>query len=147
MTFEIPTIETKRLLLRGHKADDFAAASLMWADPMVVKFIGGQPSTSQQTWARILGYLGHWDLMGFGYWAIELKDSRTFIGELGFADFKREITPSISGIPELGWALIPAAHGKGYAQEALEAVIGWGQKNLKSDEIVSIINTENIKSH
>src|ERR1700736_1329189 len=110
-----PTIETARLLLRAHRPADFAARVAMWTDPVVTRFIGGKPSTEQQTWARLLNYAGHWALLGFGYWAIEEKASGAFIGELGFADFKREIDPAMRDVPELGWTLASAAHGRGYA--------------------------------
>src|SRR5688500_3429452 len=109
----IPTLQTPRLVLRAHALSDFDAAVAMWADPVVVRYTIGQPSTAQRTWLRLLTYLGHWDLMGYGYWAVEEKATGRFIGEVGFADFKRGLDPSIEGVPELGWVLAPHAHGKG----------------------------------
>jgi RimJ/RimL family protein N-acetyltransferase len=146
MSFQAPTLETERLKLRSHRLEDFSDFAAMWTDPIVVKHIGGKPSTEQQSWARLLNYVGHWSLMGFGYWAIEEKSSGKFIGELGFADFKREMSPSIAGIPELGWALTSFSHGKGYATEALQKVIEWGETNLKTDRIVCIIDPGNKRS-
>ncbi|HEV7178226.1 MAG TPA: GNAT family N-acetyltransferase, partial [Candidatus Baltobacteraceae bacterium] len=117
----IPVIETDRLLLRAHRLDDFPASLAMWTDPIVVKHIGGVPSTEQASWFRLMRYLGQWPLLGFGYWAIEEKSSGAFAGDIGFADFKRDIQPSIAGVPELGWALPTPMHGKGYATEAARA--------------------------
>lgn len=142
----IPLIETTHLRLRGHRAEDFSALKAMWADPRVVEHISGIPSTEQQSWMRLMNYLGHWGLMGFGYWAIEEKSSGAYVGEIGFADFKREITPSIVGTPESGWVLASAFHGKGYATEALKAILEWGDKNLTVKKTVCIINPENIRS-
>jgi len=96
----VPVVETARLRLRGHRLDDLDECMAMWADPIVTRFIGGKPSTQQQTWARVLGYVGHWSLLGFGYWAIEEKASGRFIGEIGFADFKREIAAPMKDVPE-----------------------------------------------
>lgn len=132
-------IETPRLRLRPHRAEDHAACAAMWADPAVTRFIGGQPSTSTQSWQRLLAYVGHWSLAGFGYWAIEERSGGAFVGELGFADCWRELEPSISGAPEAGWALAPRMHGRGYATEALRAAHAWGDANLAAERTVCLI--------
>lgn len=141
-----PVIETERLILRPHRFEDFKACYAMWADPVVTRFIGGKPASEQQTWARLLSYIGHWALMHFGYWAVMEKATQLYIGELGFADFKRELKPSITGIPEVGWALASHAHGKGYATEALQAVVAWGDANLNASQTVCIIDPANRQS-
>jgi len=118
----------------------------MWSDPLVTRFTIGDPAPAPATWRRLLAYRGHWLLLGFGYWAVEEKSTGRFIGELGFAEFKRDIQPSIEGIPELGWALIPDAHGKGYATEALRAVVAWGDNHFGSAQTVCIIYSDNVAS-
>jgi len=138
-----PLLESERLLLRPHHVSDLDASAQMWGDPIVTQFIGGKPCTRQQAWTKILVYAGHWKLMGFGYWAVEEKSSRSFIGEIGFADFKREITPSIAGTPELGWALLPSAHGKGYATEALLKAIEWAESGFTWNKSVCMIHPNN----
>ncbi len=142
----VPRIETERLQLRGHRLDDYPACTAMWADPAVTRFIGGTPSSPQQTWARMLAYVGHWSMRRFGYWALEEKDSGTFVGELGFADFKRDIAPSMSGVPELGWALVSSAHGRGFATEAVRAAVAWGDAAFGSARTVCLIHPDNVAS-
>lgn len=115
----------------------------MWSDPNVVRHTIGAPSSEQRTWARLLAYLGHWQLLGFGYWAVEEKCSEQYVGELGFANFKREIQPSIEGVPEMGWALATAVHGRGYATEALSAVAAWGDAQFVDPRTVCIISQSN----
>jgi RimJ/RimL family protein N-acetyltransferase len=139
-------METQRLRLRAHRADDFAACVAMWSDPVITRYTIGDPSPPQRTWLRILAYRGHWDLMGFGYWAVEEQATGCYIGELGFADFKRGIEPAIEGVPELGWALISQAHGKGYATEALKAAVSWGDAHLGAARTVCIIHRDNQRS-
>ncbi len=141
-----PTIVTPRLRLRRHEVDDYEASATMWADEIVVRHIGGRPSTRPQAWARILSYAGLWAMLGFGYWAIEERSTGIFVGEVGFADFKREIAQSMRDVPEAGWALVPSAHGKGYATEALGAAIAWGDANLASARTVCMIDPENAAS-
>jgi RimJ/RimL family protein N-acetyltransferase len=141
-----PPLETARLKLRAHRLEDFDSSFAMWSDPGVTRYIGGKPSTEQEAWSRLLRYPGHWALLGFGYWAVEEKTTGEFIGELGFGEFRREITPPIDGIPELGWALAPRAHGKGYATEALRTVVAWADERFNWPRTVCIIAPENVPS-
>jgi RimJ/RimL family protein N-acetyltransferase len=141
-----PEIETDRLTLRGHRVDDFDASFGMWSDPVVTRFIGGKPSSRQQAWSRLLNYVGHWALLGFGYWALEEKASGQFVGELGFADFKRDLDPSMRGVPELGWALASSFHGRGYATEAVRAAVAWGDARFGPARTFCLIDSENLTS-
>lgn len=143
ISFQIPQIETERLILRGHQTSDFESLAGMWAHPIVVQHITGVPSTESQSWVRLLNYTGHWAHMGFGYWAVVEKSSGQYIGDVGLADFKRDIQPSMKGLHEMGWILSPHVHGKGYAVEAVQAVIAWGKSNLKTDRFVCIIAPKN----
>lgn len=142
----IPVIQTPRLTLRGHRIGDFQECAAMWSDPIVTKYTIGSPSPANRTWGRMMTYVGHWELLGFGYWAIEENISKKFIGELGFADFKRDISPSIEGVPEIGWAFAAHCHGKGYATEALKAALVWGDQNLNTPRTVCLIHGENTAS-
>ena len=59
-----PTLETPRLALRAHRRDDFAACAAMWADPEVVRHIGGRTFSAEESWSRLLRYGGLWTLLG-----------------------------------------------------------------------------------
>ncbi len=142
----VPVIETERLVLRGHRLDDFEALAAMWGDPEVARFIGGKPSTRDDSWARLLRYVGHWQLLGFGFWAVEVKGERQLIGDVGFADWKRDITPSLDGVPEGGWVFSPAVHGRGYASEAVQAVVAWGDQHWGGKTTACIVSPDNIAS-
>ena len=139
----VPVLETERLILRGHMLDDFPDSLALWSNPDVTRFIGGRPSTREEAWGRLLRYAGHWSLLGFGYWAVEEKGTGRFIGETGFAEGRREIEPSLEGIPEIGWALSPDVHGKGYATEAVQAVMAWGESHFGAVRTACIIAPEN----
>lgn len=141
----VPTIETERLRLRGHTAEDFDANFAMWSDERVTRHIGGKPSTREEAWARMMRYPGLWALLGYGYWLIEEKATGAFVGEGGFADFKRIMTPTLDA-PEQGWALAPSAWGKGYAIEAVQAMLAWGENHFGSTRFVAIIDEGNTAS-
>jgi RimJ/RimL family protein N-acetyltransferase len=143
---EVPILETLRLKLRGHRLDDFVHCAAMWADPGVTRFIGGQPLREEEAWTKFLRYAGHWALLGFGYWVVEEKATGDFVGEIGFADYKRDLQPSLKGVPEIGWVLASHAHGKGYATEAVRTVSAWGDAHFQSPRSACIIAPENFAS-
>jgi RimJ/RimL family protein N-acetyltransferase len=135
-----PELVTARLTLRGHRIDDFAAMAAMWADAAVVRFISGAPSSEAESWSRLLRYIGHWHALGFGYWAIVDRESGAFLGDVGLADYKRDLTPPLGAAPEIGWVLAPAAHGRGLATEAAAAVVAWADATLAQDRTVCIFD-------
>jgi RimJ/RimL family protein N-acetyltransferase/mRNA-degrading endonuclease toxin of MazEF toxin-antitoxin module len=139
----IPVLQTERLILRPHRMDDLESCVATWAHPDVVRYTIGQPSSAQKTWLRILGYLGHWPLMGYGYWAIEERTTGRYVGELGFADFKRDIGTPWQDVPEAGWALTPSVWGKGYATEGMRAALAWADANVQSKTMTCLIHPEN----
>jgi RimJ/RimL family protein N-acetyltransferase len=121
----VPRLETARLVLDAHRPADLPSLASLWSDPRIAAAIGTTPATRQESWSRLLRYRGLWPVLGFGYWAIREKPHSTYIGDIGFADFHRENARSIEGLPEAGWALLPAAHGSGLATEALRACLAW----------------------
>lgn len=140
---DCPVLVTERLTLRAHTVRDFADSAAMWADPVVVKHIGGVPFSPEDVWSRILRYAGLWPLLGFGYWTIRESDSGRFVGEAGFADFRRQMVPDLASAPECGWALAGWAHGMGYASEALRTILDWGDRSLEGNGTVSLIEPAN----
>jgi RimJ/RimL family protein N-acetyltransferase len=142
----VPVIETARLRLRAHRAEDHAACLGIWSDPEVTRYIGGRPFTAEEVWKRLLQYVGLWSLLGYGYWAVEEKATGRYIGDIGFADFRREMEPSLHGMLEFGWVLAPHAHGKGYASEAVAAAVAWGEQHFPALRAVCIISPENLPS-
>jgi RimJ/RimL family protein N-acetyltransferase len=89
---------------------------------------------------------GHWQLLGYGTWAVEEKASGELIGNVGFAEKKRPKGHPASGAPEMGWSLAYAGHGKGYATEAVHAALIWGHEHFGTRRTVCVINTENTAS-
>jgi RimJ/RimL family protein N-acetyltransferase len=144
-----PELTTERLVLRRPALTDFADSVALWTDPDVVRFIGGRPFTSEETWARLLRYVGHWSVMDYGFWVIRERAGGRFVGEIGFANFRRELEPSFGEAPEVGWALRPWAHGRGMASEALRAVLEWGEARFGSDArtvcMIDPMNTPSVR--
>jgi RimJ/RimL family protein N-acetyltransferase len=143
----VPVIETERLVMRGHRLDDFDDSSALWADPEVTRFIGGKPQTREEAWTRLLRYIGHWSVMGYGYWVVTERATGRFAGEVGFAEYRRAMEPSIEGTPEIGWVLAGWARGQGYATEAVRGAVMWGEANFgPGQRTVCIIAPGNLAS-
>lgn len=141
----VPTLQTGRLTLRGHTPADFGECAAMWGDPRVTRHIGGRPSTEEEVWTRVLRYAGMWALLGFGYWVVRERETGRFVGEVGLADFRRDITPPLDA-PEAGWVLAPWAHGQGFATEAVRATLSWADAHLAAPRTVCMIAPGNAAS-
>jgi len=118
----------------------------MWADPVTVRYIGGKPATTEESWTRLLRYAGHWAMLSFGYWAIEEKATGQYVGEAGFADYKRIHESSLKTLPEIGWVIAPGSHGRGYATEAVHAALEWGDANFARTKTTCLIEPGNVQS-
>jgi RimJ/RimL family protein N-acetyltransferase len=138
------TLRTQRLVMTPHGLADFPDQAAMWADPAVVKYIGGIPATAEDAWARLLRCAGCWALMGHGMWAVREAVSGRYIGDIGFLEARRTGVDGFNGDPEIGWTLNTHAHGKGYACEAVSAALAWGQGRFK--RTVAMISPENTAS-
>jgi RimJ/RimL family protein N-acetyltransferase len=142
-----PTLTTSRLILRAHTRADYEALHAIWSHKEVMRFIGGRASTRQDSWFRLMRYLGHWSLMGYGYFALCERDSGRYIGDMGVANHKRGLHPDFDDAPETGWVLAPETFGKGYATEAMGAVLGWFEAVHGKGRTVCMIESLHTKSH
>ncbi len=138
-------VETGRLILRPHGLADFEDSYAMWSDPEIVRHISGQPQTREAVWQRLLRYAGLWALLGYGYWAVFERDGGRFAGEVGVADFHRDIDWGTDA-PECGWVMASRAQGRGYASEAVAAALDWRDRTLAGDRTVCLISPDNSAS-
>lgn len=135
------TLETERLLLRAFRNADHPAYAEMCADPEVMKYLGtGVTLNSMEAWRAIAGILGHWRLLGYGMFAIEVKATGELAGRTGFLD-----PPGWPGF-ELGWVLGRPHWGKGYAIEAARACLDYAFGPLGRDRVISLIRPGNERS-
>ena len=143
---DVPVLQTERLVLRGHRVEDFDAHAALWADPVVTRFIGGQPFTREQAWVRLLRHAGMWQMLGFGFWVVTERETGLLIGEAGFHELKRDVEPSLEGTIEAGWGFLPDTHGKGIASEVISAMLGWGDAQFQSRRMTCLIDPANSAS-
>jgi RimJ/RimL family protein N-acetyltransferase len=143
---QAPVLRTARLTLRPYCAGDADAVAAMMGDDEVMRHLGGRGIGREEAWRKLLCCHAGWSLFGFGYWAVERRSDGVMIGQAGFADFQREMAPSIAGLPEMGWLFAREAAGQGYATEAAAAGLAWIDAALRPAETVAIIDEANLAS-
>jgi RimJ/RimL family protein N-acetyltransferase len=136
---DAPIIETERLILRGWREEDYQPFAAMMADPETARFIGGVQSAND-AWRTMATIIGHWQLRGYGFWVVERKSDKTFLGRIGL--WQPEGWPGM----EVGWGLARGHWGNGYATEAAKASLDYGFHNYKVAKLISTIHPENIPS-
>ena len=141
-----PTLKTPRLTLSPPTLDDFEDSRAMWADPLVTRHVGGRPFTEEESWTRLMRARGLWEVLCFGYWAVRETATGRYVGEVGFADLRRELEPILYGLPEMGWVLTAWSHGQGFGTEAVEAGLAWIDETLAPPVVPCIINVANAPS-
>jgi len=133
--------ETSRLQLRDWEETDLEPFSRLNADAEVMKYFS-KTLTSEETNEFYRYIISGLKECGFGLYAVEFKESKDFIGFIGFhlATFAADFTPCI----EIGWRLKREAWGKGYATEGAAACLQYGFNHLGFQDIYSFtadINT------
>ena len=141
-----PEILTERLRLRAYNMGDFEFLVKMWSDPRTTEFIDATPRSREVCWAKFLRMIGHWKMLGYGYWLVEERTTRAPLGEAGLSQMMREIDPPLGDDFEVGYAFAPEACGQGYATEAVEAAVKWGQTTFPEKGFCCIISPENAPS-
>jgi RimJ/RimL family protein N-acetyltransferase len=137
---EVPTRETERLRLRSLRQSDYEDYAAMKADPEVLRYLvgsGGVPWDRGRSWRHMAFLVGHWHLVGAGMWAIEHKETGSFLGIVGFG--------APEGWPgfELAWTLARRWWGHGYATEGAREALAYAFNDLKRDRVISMIDPEN----
>ncbi|AAV96484.1 GNAT family N-acetyltransferase [Ruegeria pomeroyi] len=134
----IPTLHTERLTLRAPQLADFEHWAAFFASPRAVHERGMMDrAAAWRVWASDVAI---WTLRGYGPFGVELRDTGTYVGEVGIYE------PDGYPGPELGWFVIPEAEGKGYAAEAARAVMIWARRNFGWDQLTNIIDPANQRS-
>lgn len=141
MSRHVPTINTSRTTLRAMRPGDFDRFAEIWTNDEVVRFIGGQPRCRDMSWKVFLQIAGHWQMTGFGQWAIEAHDTRGIVGQTGFFFGARGMGHDFDSVPEAGWVLAPEAQGRGLGAEAAKAAHDWFDR-VVTGPLVCMIDPE-----
>jgi RimJ/RimL family protein N-acetyltransferase len=129
-------IVTERLVIREWSLADEAALAQLFGDPDVVRYIAFGDHTTQSLIER---YLSDQQQLGFAFYALCTREGE-ILGEVGFHVYEP------TGEPELGWALVPRAWGKGYATEGARACIEALFAQSEHERILAQVDLRNARS-
>ncbi|MGN7471248.1 GNAT family N-acetyltransferase [Brevibacillus sp. SAFN-007a] len=136
---QIHSLSTERLLLRPMQPADAPALFTFWSDPNVSKHMNIEAMTRTKQAEDMISLIN--DLCAKDQacrWSIVLKDSGETIGSCGFNSFDFD-----HGRTEIGYELGYPYWGKGYATEAVRAVIGYGFFQLGLNRVEAKVEPEN----
>jgi ribosomal-protein-alanine N-acetyltransferase len=135
----IPTLETKRLLLREISKDDADGIFSCFSNENVTRYYG------QETLDNIEQAKGFVDFFANSYkekrgvrWGIELKGNQGIIGTIGFNAWSPKHKRA-----EIGYEIHPEHWRKGYTFEAVSKVIQYGFDELGLTRIGAVVFMNN----
>ncbi|MGI9436273.1 MAG: GNAT family N-acetyltransferase [Geminicoccaceae bacterium] len=139
----VPTLRTRRLLLRPWRMEDLHPLASMNADSEVMRYFPAVLDR-QASAAMMARNDAHVRRHGFGWWAIETPGGTDFAGavSLQLAGFEAHFTPCF----EIGWRLPKRFWGMGYASEAANVVANFAFDDLLLDKLIAMTAHHNHRS-
>ncbi|MEM6307417.1 MAG: GNAT family N-acetyltransferase [Pseudomonadota bacterium] len=132
------TLTTDRLTLRKPELRDLDAIVVFYQQERS-KFVGG-PMGHGPAWRQYAAEVGHWELLGFGLWAVTITATDELVGLVG------PWFPGDWPETEIGWLMLEGHEGQGYATEAARAAVDDAYLRLGWDTAVSYIDPLNAAS-
>lgn len=139
----VRTLETQRLLLRQWKESDYPAFAHMSADAETMRYF---PSVLTDEQSRDIADRCR-ELInqrGWGFWAVEVKETNEFAGFIGLHVPSAELP--FSPCVEVGWRLARDFWGQGFATEGAQAALDFAFVELALTEVVAFTALKNKRS-
>lgn len=136
-------LEGPRVVLRPLAEPDRAALAAINGDAEVMRHFPS-PMTRAESDAFQDRIAAHFAEHGYGFWAIEDRDTGALAGLCGLLTIPWEarFTPAV----EIGWRLAPGFQRRGYAEEAARLSLAAGFGALKLPEIIAFTTPSNTRS-
>jgi RimJ/RimL family protein N-acetyltransferase len=139
-------LETGRLILRDHRAEDLDAWCAVEADPEVRRFVGGAPRPPADARRRFRERFLRPRRRGLGLWAAVLKSSGAYVGYAGVYPRFETMGRAIAGEGSLGFTLAREYWGRGLGTEAAAALARHAFGELGLRRLVASVEAGNAAS-
>ena len=137
-----PTLHTDRLRVEPCGMHHYDGLRGVNADPEVMRYVGGASQTPAETEAWIRRAEDRWTRLGYAWWVIRLAAGDTIIGACCLQHIENDPAKEL----EIGWRLLPAHWGHGYATEAARAMVDFAFRTLEVPRLFSIADPRNTAS-
>lgn len=133
---------TARLSLRELEAGDAPFIQQLLTEPAFLQYIGDRGVRDLASARRYIehGPRASYAAHGFGLWAVQRRDTGVPVGICGL--LKRDTLDDV----DIGYALLAAHSGAGFALEAAQATLAWGRDVRGLRRIVAIVMPDNARS-
>jgi RimJ/RimL family protein N-acetyltransferase len=132
-------LETERLTLQRLTLDDADFLLELMNEPGFLKFVADRGLRTTADAAEYISekILPSYALHGFGFYRVDLRESKTAIGICGLV--KREMLEAV----DVGFSILKRFGGNGYAYEAAAAVMTYGRTALGLPQILGVTAPDN----
>jgi RimJ/RimL family protein N-acetyltransferase len=135
-------ILTERLRLRRSRPEDAKAISAYRSDPAVNRHQGWERTDPEGTRALIEEMVSRMPGdPGWVQFSVEERESGQLVGDVGMSPSDGE-----PNVVKIGYTMAPAFQGKGYATEAVRALVDYAFDTLGAEMIRAFASAENIPS-
>lgn len=134
-------LKTSKIMLREATLNDRDYIVALLTDDDWQHYIGDRGVFDQSSAKTYIEntLLASYRTFGYGLWVVESYPGQQWLGLCGLI----QRTPT--AFPELGYAMLPHARGKGYCMEACKQVIGWA-KDREMDYLFATTTPDNVVS-
>lgn len=136
-------LTSRRLGFREWSEHDLGDFAELCGDPAVMEYFPSVLSVDE-TRVAIERLTAHQQRHGYCYFAVELRETREFLGFIGLAyqEYDSYFTPCV----DIGWRLKLSAWGNGYATEGARTCLAFAFETLQLDEVYSTTPHSNRRS-
>lgn len=134
---------TERLVLRRSRPEDAETISAYRSDPDVHRYQGWERTDPEGVRAEIAEMSGR-SPGSSGGWvqlSVEERDGNTLVGDVGLSPADDE-----PGVIKVGYTVAPTFQGRGYATEAIGALVAYAFDVLGAEVVRAYASAENVAS-
>lgn len=137
-----PFLATERLELWLPRSSDLEAIHAVVTHPSTSRYLGNQAELHEYA-TRFTRGAGSWFLYGYGPLMVRLRGEEALIGNCGVFHTFRGLGADFDDHPEAGWIIAAEHAGQGLGREAMQAVLGWFDREKGPRRIVCMIAPQN----